>query len=80
MPKQYKNQTKNRSARESYEVTSEEIDQKKTEVKQKMVGHNWRQQGTRVFCTSCPTEHAFSVEPDKILIDVKEGMPVFDKR
>lgn len=43
-----------------------------------LTGHQWRQRGTTVACTSCEMEHGFSVPPDQLLVGLdNEGMPIF---
>lgn len=43
--------------------------------------HNWRQRGNVVICISCKNRHAFFIPVGKMLVDVKNGIPVLkDKR
>ena len=43
--------------------------------------HNWRQRGNAIICTSCKNRHSFFIPVGKMLIDVKDGIPVLkDKR
>lgn len=43
--------------------------------------HQWRQQGTRLYCTSCPSEHATILDDiDLQLYGIDEkGLPLFRK-
>lgn len=44
-------------------------------------GHNWRQQGTMISCTSCPLPHGFSVPPGVFLIGIDENhQPILEKK
>lgn len=42
-----------------------------------IAGHRWRQRGTTIVCTSCPFEHARSIEPNKRLVAISDiGEPI----
>lgn len=65
---------------EHQEVDLDAIDTAREEMRAKMQGHNWRQQGIEVFCTSCPFRHGFYVQPGTFVKGTdEEGKPILDK-
>jgi len=65
---------------EHYEVSDAELAAAREQMARRMTGHNWRQQGTQVYCTSCPFQHGFSVPPGQLLTGISsEGHPEFKK-
>jgi len=62
-----------------YELSEEEFQAKLKEAKETMRGHNWRQRGQEIFCTSCPFSHGFFVSPDQQLVGIENDMPVIKK-
>jgi hypothetical protein len=74
MPSKQSNQS---SEPEPKEVSSYDLGQL---PKPELTGHNWRQQGTQLICTSCPFEHASYLEPGYQLYGIdKQGLPLIRK-
>jgi len=71
---------KNEPSKEVLELSSDQIDQMWKDAKASMQGHSWMQQGTEVYCESCPFRHSFYVEPGYVLKGIDEsGNPLIDK-
>lgn len=52
----------------------------KAHEKAKSVKHNWKQKGFWISCDSCDFPHRSWIGPDKVLTDIKDGVPVFSAR
>lgn len=64
---------------EHFEVSEEEFQARLKEARETMRGHNWRQRGIEIFCTSCPFQHGFFVTPNEMLVGIENDMPVIKK-
>lgn len=65
---------------EHYEVDLDELDRQREAMRQKMQGHNWKQQGQQVSCTSCPFHHSFFIPPGTFLTGIDDvGNPILKK-
>lgn len=53
------------------------------DAKSKMRGHNWRQQGRMLYCTSCPSSHGFYPDPKHWVFQLQgtddNGNPIIKK-
>lgn len=57
------------------EINVEEIRQRAVELARN-TRHEWRQRGNKIFCTSCQFEHGFFVPPNKVMVGIKDGLPI----
>lgn len=65
---------------EHHEIELGDIDRAREDMRAKMQGHLWRQQGIEVFCTSCPFRHGFYVRPGTFLKGTgDDGKPMLEK-
>lgn len=61
----------------SEEISLDERDQRLADTAERMRGHNLKQRGTYVECTSCPFPHGWAIGPNKQLVGVtKDGLPI----
>lgn len=58
------------------EVTLNELREKAKEKVQK-AQHTWKQRGIWLVCTSCDNSHAVYIGPNKLLVNVENGKPIF---
>ncbi len=75
---------KNQENQKNQEQQKETIDIDVSEIRERAINeakghHNWKQRGNEVYCTSCQYPHGFFVEPGVVLVDVKDGEPVFKR-
>lgn len=88
MPNKWKNQNEPSEYEKALEEALhdeaflDERDRLYSETKARMVGHNWRQRGNELVCSSCPVEHGWTIPPEKwpakmVGID-RNGMPILE--
>jgi hypothetical protein len=55
-----------------------EVDRRdiKSSIIEGLLGHDWRQRGPYLVCSSCDVAHGLYIGPDQMLIGFDNGVPI----